>query len=158
MWQGLANLVRTSASVGSQPSTTSATPTDGVATAQNSSASIADTSIALDLSQDMWPCDTHLISFPGTNKVMLTLQTPLMRTIFQEAFDRLRVALVFVHAFPDLSLSLSMISEALVNAAELHSPRASNIHHRLLADSEYMSKMSRLVSFCFLDVASVDMT
>jgi hypothetical protein len=83
-------------------------------------------------------------------------QTPLMHMIFQEVFDHLWVALVFVHAFPDLSLSLSMISEALVNAAELHSPRASNIHHQLLADGEYMSKMSHLVRF--LDVVSVDMT
>jgi hypothetical protein len=134
---------------------TLATPTDGVAMAQDSSASTADTDVAPDQSQDMWPHDTHLISFPGTNKVMLTLQTPLMRTIFQEAFDCLRVALVFVHAFPDLSLSLSIISEALVDVAELHSPRASNIHHRLLADSEYMSKMSRMVSF--LHIISVDM-
>ena len=152
----MSNHVRGSASVASLPLTTSATsvtPTDGVATAQDGS---ANTSIARDQSLDMWPCDTHLNLYPGTNKVMLTIQTPLMRTIFQDAFDHLRVALVFVHAFPDLSLSLSMISEALVNAAEHHSPGASNIHHRLLADGEYMSKMSRLVRF--LDVVSVDMT
>jgi hypothetical protein len=78
---------------------------------------------------------------------MLTLQTPLIRAIIQDAFDGLRASLLFIHAFLDLSLTLSMISEALADAAKAH-PRASNIHNRLLADDEYMAKMSRLVR-CF---------
>ena len=36
-----------------------------------------------------WPSNTEIILFPGTNKVMLTVQSPLMCSIFQDAFKHL---------------------------------------------------------------------
>jgi hypothetical protein len=83
----------------------------------------------------------ELVLFPGTNKVMLMLQSLLMRLVFQDAFEHLRVSLLFIHAFPDPTLTRSMISEALAVATQSHLPRAANIWNRLKLDEEYMSKM-----------------
>jgi len=93
-----------------------------------------------------WPSDTEIILFPGTNKVMLTVQSPLICSIFQDAFEHLRVSLLFVHAFPDPALTRSMISEVLGIATQSHLLRAANIRHRLELDDKYLSKMCRLVS------------
>ena len=76
---------------------------------------------------------------------MLTTQSPLMRSIFQDAFEHLRASLLFIHAFPDPALTRSMISEALGVATQAHLPRAANIRHRLELDPEYLAKMCRLV-------------
>jgi hypothetical protein len=93
-----------------------------------------------------WPSDTELVLFPRTNKVTLTIQTPLMRLIFQDAFAHLRASLLFIHAFPDPALTRSMISEALGTAAQSHCPKAGSIRNRLELDAEYLSMMCRLVS------------
>jgi len=93
-----------------------------------------------------WPSNTEIILFPGTNKVMLTVQSPLIRSIFQDAFEHLRASLLFIHAFPDPALTRSMISEALGVATQSHLLRAANIRHRLELDNKYLSKMCRLVS------------
>ncbi len=93
-----------------------------------------------------WPSDTEIVVFPGTNKVLLTIQSPLMRSIFQDAFEHLRASLLFIHAFPDPSLTRSMITEALSVATESHLPRAANIRNRLELDEEYLAKMCHLVS------------
>jgi len=92
-----------------------------------------------------WSSDTDVIFFPGTNKIMLTTQSPLMRSIFQDAFEHLQASLLFIHAFPDPALTHSMISEALGVATQAHLLRAANIRHRLELDPEYLAKMCRLV-------------
>jgi len=92
-----------------------------------------------------WPSDTDLIVFPGTNKVLLTIQSPLMRLIFHDAFKHLRASLLFIHAFPDPALTHLMISEALGVATQSHLPRAGTIRNWLELDGEYLSRMCRLV-------------
>ena len=94
----------------------------------------------------VWPSDTELILFPGTNKILLTLQSLLMCEIFQDSFEHLRVALLFTHAFPDPSLTHMMTSEALTAAAKSRLPRSFNIQMQLELDKEYMSKMCHLVT------------
>jgi hypothetical protein len=84
--------------------------------------------------------------FPGTNKVLLTIQSPLMRSIFQDTFEHLRASLLFIHAFPDPILTRSIISEALGVATQSHLPRSANIRNRLELDPDYVVKMCRLVS------------
>jgi hypothetical protein len=37
----------------------------------------------------LWAADTHLVFNPGSNKVMLTNQLPLICTMIQDAFDSL---------------------------------------------------------------------
>ena len=77
---------------------------------------------------------------------MLTIQSPLMRSIFQDAFEHLQASLLFIHAFPDPALTHSMISEALGVATQSHLLRAVTIRHRLELDKEYLSRMCHLVS------------
>jgi hypothetical protein len=69
-----------------------------------------------------WPSDTELTLFPGMNKVLLTLQSSLMHSVFQDAFEHLQASLLFIHAFPDPALTRSMISEALAIATQSHLP------------------------------------
>ena len=92
-----------------------------------------------------WSSDTDIVFFPGTNKIMLTTQSLLMQSIFQDAFEHLQVSLLFIHAFPDPALTHSMISKALGVVTQAHLPRAVNIRHCLELDLEYLAKMCHLV-------------
>ena len=93
----------------------------------------------------MWPVETDLIFVLGTTRVMLTVQRPLMRSVIQDAFERVRVYLLFNNAFPDAPTVLSMTKRSLTEAAESRE-RASSIHQRLLHDEAYVTNMIRLVS------------
>jgi hypothetical protein len=110
-----------------------------------------DIPLALDKPDNVWPKDTDLIFTPGTNKVMLTLQLPLMRAVMQDAFERVRFFLLFSNAFPDAIAVLDAVKTALTSASSgSTNPRAWIIHDRLLSDEEYASKMIRLVSCCII--------
>lgn len=137
LWHGSVSAMGSSASA---PSTSQ--PSND-ATSQGSSITAP---VATQQAHYPWPADTEVVVFPGTSKVLLTIQSPLMRSVFQEAFEHLRASLLFIHAFPDPILTRSMISEALGVVTEAHSPRAANIRNCLELDPDYVSKMCRLVS------------
>jgi hypothetical protein len=101
--------------------------------------------VAPNVHQATWPIETDLILVPGTTRVMLTHQLPLLRSVIHDAFEGVRVSLLFGNSFPDATVIPSMTRDALVEAAESHE-RASNIHQRLLFDEEYATSMIRLVS------------
>jgi hypothetical protein len=138
LWCGLAS------AMGSSASAPSSTQLSNDATSQGSSVSAHP--IVTRQADYPWPADTEVVVFPGTNKVLLTIQSPLMRSIFQDAFEHLRASLLFIHAFPDPILTRSMISEALGVATQSHLPRSGNIRNRLELDPDYVVKMCRLVS------------
>jgi hypothetical protein len=93
-----------------------------------------------------WPADTHLTFNPGSNKVMLTIQIPLIRTIIQDSFEDLRATLLFENAFPDPNLTILFLRKTLIGAARSRLPDTVNVYNRLLLDDEYRDKLSRLVS------------
>ena len=66
------------------------------------------------------PNDTDLIFLPGSNKVMLTVQRPVVRAVIQDAIERVHAALMFSNAFPDVFDTLKLISNALVAAADFN--------------------------------------
>jgi hypothetical protein len=101
--------------------------------------------IAPNLHPALWPVETDLVFVSGTTRMLLTIQRPLMRSVIQDTFERIRVNLLFNNAFPDAAVALSMTRASLIVAAESH-VRASGIHRRLLNDEEYMTNMIRLVS------------
>ena len=76
---------------------------------------------------------------------MLTLQRSLMKGIFQATFERIHAAMIFHNAFPNAYETVEMITDCLITAAELNE-RATDIHNRLVIDSDYATAMSRLVS------------
>jgi hypothetical protein len=98
----------------------------------------------------VWPDNCELIYVAGTRKIMLTLQRPVMRTVFQEAFEHVHAYLLLTCAFPDASAIPTIIRDALLDAASANVPRASNICTRLMQDDEYAARMSRLVSHFLL--------
>jgi len=87
-----------------------------------------------------------LVFLPGSNKVMLTLQRPLVRAVIQDSFDHLRASIVFTNAFPDGSLAVEFVKDSLVLSAISHAPGARYIYQRLLYDEEYLLKIIPLVS------------
>jgi hypothetical protein len=92
-----------------------------------------------------WPAATNLIFLPGSNKVMLTIQLPVMRAVIQDAIERTRANLMFGNVFPNVFDTLEYLRDALVTAAELND-EAVDIHRRLLGEHLYFVNMSRLVS------------
>jgi len=90
-----------------------------------------------------WPADTDLIFLPGSNKVMITVQRPVVRAVIQDAIERTRANLMIANAFPNVFDTLEYIRDALVVAAE-GNDQAEDICRRLMYDNEYNSLMSRL--------------
>ena len=72
--------------MGSSASTPSTTQVSNNAVSQESSTSAPGVPWQADYS---WPANTEVIMFSETNKVLLTLQSPLICSIFQEAFEHL---------------------------------------------------------------------
>jgi hypothetical protein len=102
--------------------------------------------VAPNLHPAMWPVETDLIFVPGTMRVMLTAQWPLMCSVIHNAFKRVRLYLLFNNAFPDVAIILSMTKDSLIMAAESHE-HASSIHQQLLHDKQYVTNMICLVSY-----------
>jgi len=100
----------------------------------------------IDTAVFVWPSETELIYLPGTTKVMLTLQLPLIHTVLQDAFENLQASLLIEHIFPDPHLTILFIRKHLVRAARSHLPRTVNIHQRLLINNTYLEKLSHLIS------------
>jgi hypothetical protein len=89
-----------------------------------------------------WPVDTDLIFVAGTTRVTLTAQQPLLRSVMHDAFDRVRVYLLFNNAFPEATTILSMTRASLVAAAQSRE-RVSSIYQRLLHDEGYIDTLTR---------------
>jgi hypothetical protein len=98
-----------------------------------------------DGSEPQWPEVTNLYTVPGTDRVTLSVQVPLMRLVIQDAFEHVRASLLFRHAYPEPHVVVAVVKESLLAAAASHRPAASIIHNRLVHDDPYVFKMSRLV-------------
>ena len=95
--------------------------------------------------QAAWPVKTDLIFVPGTTRVLLTQQSPIIHSIIQDAFENTRVYLMFSNAFPDAIIIPLITRDALVAAAK-RCQSTSRIYQRLLNDEQYVIDMSPLVS------------
>ncbi|KAI9447170.1 hypothetical protein BJY52DRAFT_1193540 [Lactarius psammicola] len=138
-------------SMGSAPySTPLLAPESGAPTTELSTAATTlqneapERSVTPESSGDAWPTDTDLVSPPGTTKLMLTSQQPLVRAVVQDAIENLRASLMFSHAFPDAIVAFSFTKESLIAAAESHKPGATYIQRRLQQDEDYLVKIAQL--------------
>ena len=91
-----------------------------------------------------WPSDTDILFLPGTMKVMLMVQRPLIRLVIQDAIEHVRKSLLFEAAFPDTHLVMTFTRNALLAGSTLYN-WAVDIHNRLVCDHDYLNKMTRLV-------------
>ena len=132
-------------SPGTVSGSTGLTQGDSVNMALGGSDGGADVPFMLDQPDTTWPSATELVVVPGTSKVTLTIQCPLLRSVLQDTFENLRISLLFSNAFPDAAAIPTVIRTALITSAKSHN-RASDILKRLLRDQDYMARMARLVS------------
>ncbi|KAF8493653.1 hypothetical protein F5888DRAFT_1805981 [Russula emetica] len=70
-----------------------------------------------------------------------------MRSVFQEAFERVHASMLFTNVFPKLYETIKMVTEDLISAAE-SLDRATNIYNQLVVDGDYINNMSRLPRTC----------
>ncbi|KAI0250408.1 hypothetical protein BJV78DRAFT_1283210 [Lactifluus subvellereus] len=89
----------------------------------------------------LWPVDTDIIFASGTNRMALTGQRPLVRLVIQDAIEILRASLVLVNAFPDADLTISLVKDALLSAADQYLPATSCMRARLEKDEQYFTKI-----------------
>jgi hypothetical protein len=75
-----------------------------------------------------WPQEMEIIFIPGTKKLMLTSQQPLVHLVIQAAFHIVHSSIIFIDAFPDAVHSLQLTNEALIEVAATNLPAAANIH------------------------------
>ena len=107
-------------------------------------------SVASSQSTSQWDRETDLFYIPGTNRLTLSAQKPLIRVLVQDAIDDIRASLLFVHAFPEGLDKVALIRDALLAVAEKYEPGSTHIHERLVNDRVYMAEMGRLV--CVISV------
>jgi hypothetical protein len=93
--------------------------------------------------------ETDLHFVPGSTRIILTGQRPIVRMVIQEAIENLRASLLFIDAFPDSNCALKFIQDGLFTAAKRQCPAAADVLKRLQDDEEYMSAIIPLVSFVF---------
>ncbi|KAF8262772.1 hypothetical protein EI94DRAFT_1742680, partial [Lactarius quietus] len=98
----------------------------------------------LDLSQSAWPVDMDLVFSPGSTKLSLLNQRPIVRAVIQEGIENLRAALMFTDGFPGLCSTLTLVKDSLFTAAMHHKPGATEMLDRLTRDQEYLLKITPL--------------
>ena len=81
----------------------------------------------------VWPSDTDLVFVPGSNRLILTVQSPPVCAIIHDAFDNTQALLFFDHSFPDATMMPTLLGGCyLTVAAESHNPRALVIRSQLI--------------------------
>ncbi|KAF8465778.1 hypothetical protein DFH94DRAFT_698694 [Russula ochroleuca] len=108
-----------------------------------STGSAIDSTLASESSGFVWPADTDIVMPPGSKKVMLTSQCPMLRVVIQDVMENLRADLLFKHAFPDPAVALVTVKDSLLTCAS-HYPGASSIYRHLLFDDQYMAAITPL--------------
>jgi len=103
-----------------------------------------------------WPSETDLIFAPGSTKLKLTLQQPLVRVVIQDSIEILRAALLFENAFPSAVLTASFLRDSLSSGAKAHLPGAAAILQRLQSDTVYLAKILLVVSSCMFKLSSTE--
>ena len=74
------------------------------------------------------PSTTDLVLTLDSKKVMLTMQHPLVHIVIQDSFEILRSSLLFIEAFPEGSLIVQLIKDALLTSAMNHRPGVGRIY------------------------------
>jgi len=75
----------------------------------------------------VWPPEMDLVLTPGTSKLMLTLQQPLVQAVIWDLFEFVRAALLLQCTLPNAGLSASFVRDALLSGAMLNMPGAASV-------------------------------
>lgn len=82
---------------------------------------------------------------PSSNRLKLTGQSPIVRSVIAQAIENLRAAMLFTGAFPDYCSALTLIKDCLLTSASYLQPGAADVLDRLKTDPDYLSKLTLLV-------------
>ena len=108
----------------------------------------------ISVARTSWPLETELI-LSSRKKVNLTLQSVAICVLLQDAIDTVRLLLLFDNAFPDANMTLKIIRDGLLSAAEKYKPEMSVIHEQLTSDVKYFAKLSSVVCLIFSNNSSL---
>ena len=98
-----------------------------------------------------WPAETDLVYASGSNRLKLTGQSPIVRSVVVQAIENLRAAMLFTGAFLDVCSALTLIKDCLLTSASFLLPGAADVLDRLRTDPDYLSKLTLLVRLFFFD-------
>jgi hypothetical protein len=96
-----------------------------------------------------WPAETDLVFASGSNRLKLTSQTPIVRSVIVEGIENLRAAMLFTDTFPDVCSALTLIKDSLLTSASYLLPVSADVLDRLKVDPDYLSKVTLLVSLIY---------
>ena len=103
-----------------------------------------------------WPAETDLMYAPGSTKLKLTGQSPIVRSVIVHAIENLRASMLFTGAFPDVCSALTSIKDCLLTSASFLLPGAADVLDRLKMDPDYLSKLTLLVRLLLLQDDFID--
>ena len=92
-----------------------------------------------------WPTETDIIFLPGSNKLLLTVQHPIMHLVIQEAIKWTRANIMCGNVFPNAIDILKYIKDAFLAAAD-ENHQAVDICCYIVVNHVYFIKMSHLMS------------
>ena len=93
-----------------------------------------------------WLAETDLIYALSSNRLKLTGQSPIVRSVVVHAIENLRAAMLLTGAFLDVCSVLTTIKDCLLTSASYLLPGAADVLDRLKTDADYLSKLTLLVS------------
>jgi hypothetical protein len=64
-----------------------------------------------------WLNETDIVFIPGMTRIMLTQQHPVLHTVLQDSFEKLKVYLLLTSSFPNAVSLLSVLRDCLISAA-----------------------------------------
>jgi len=108
--------------------------------------------------QSMWPSETDLVFPHSSTRLSLSLQSPLICLVVQDAINHVQASLLLDHAFPEGLKKVKLIRGCLLAAAVKHRPSSSTVHARLLGDSDYASLMVCMVCSTFLEISLLNLS
>ncbi|KAH9952717.1 hypothetical protein BC827DRAFT_1274248 [Russula dissimulans] len=92
--------------------------------------------------ESTWPTDTDLFFLPGSNKLHLNSQKPLVHLVVGDVIENVRAMLLTQNAFPEgTKAASSLVEDCLLAVAEQHKPAALSIHERLHSNQNYMKQL-----------------
>jgi hypothetical protein len=89
---------------------------------------------------------TDLIFSPDGKTIKLTAQCHLVRLVIKESFEILHSLLLSTNAYPDGTIAIAFVRDALLRAILTFSPGAAPMYKRIENDREYFCTILPLVS------------
>ncbi|KAN0141831.1 hypothetical protein V8E53_000293 [Lactarius tabidus] len=87
---------------------------------------------------------TDLCFVPGTTRILLNSQHPVIYMVITEAIENIQHSLLFTDAFPDLTRAAEFIRDGLLTGAVRQGAAGAAIHKRLREDEDYLSAITPL--------------